>query len=171
MEMNLAKVYVIIFVVGILSIIGYGAKYYYDTTQNRIAVLTKNNATLTAAAETAEKSITALKSNIDKMAKLNSKLQVKLQKAESYGDELRSKLSKLNLVVEAFKDSKVLEGKMNGASANLWRGIMEETGNTNKYDNPIWLQRPDSTGGNKNSDQSRTNNDSSGGQTETITTD
>tara|TARA_Y100001937_G_scaffold42178_1_gene59794 strand:- start:163 stop:672 length:510 start_codon:yes stop_codon:yes gene_type:complete len=169
--MNLAKVYVIIFVVGILSIIGYGAKYYYDTTQNRIAVLTKNNATLTAAAETAEKSITALKSNIDKMAKLNSKLQVKLQKAESYGDELRSKLSKLNLVVEAFKDSKVLEGKMNGASANLWRGIMEETGNTNKYDNPIWLQRPDSTGGNKNSDQSRTNNDSSGGQTETITTD
>ena len=60
---------------------------------------------------------------------------------------------------------------MNGASANLWRGIMEETGNTNKYDNPIWLQRPDSTGGNKNSDQSRTNNDSSGGQTETITTD
>ena len=171
METNLAKVYVIIFVVGILSIIGYGAKYYYDTTQNRIAVLTKNNATLTAAAETAEKSITALKSNIDKMAKLNSKLQVKLQKAESYGDELRSKLSKLNLVVEAFKDSKVLEGKMNGASANLWRGIMEETGNTNKYDNPIWLQRPDSTGGNKNSDQSRTNNDSSGGQTETITTD
>ena len=171
METNLAKVYVIIFVVGILSIIGYGAKYYYDTTQNRIAILTKNNATLKAAAETSEKSITALKSNIDKMAKLNNKLQVKLQKAESYGDELRSKLSKLNLVVEAFKDSKVLEGKMNGASANLWRGIMEETGNTNKYDNPIWLQRPDSTGGNKNSDQSRTNNDSSGGQTETITTD
>ena len=169
--MNLAKVYVIIFVVGILSIIGYGAKYYYDTTQNRIAVLTKNNATLTAAAETAEKSITALKSNIDKMAKLNSKLQVKLQKAESYGDELRSKLSKLNLVVEAFKDSKVLEGKMNGASANLWRGIMEETGNTNKYDNPIWLQRPDSTGGDKNSNQSRTNNDSSGSQTKTTTAD
>ena len=49
MEMNLAKVYVIIFVVGILSIIGYGAKYYYDTTQNTIAVLTKNNATLKAA--------------------------------------------------------------------------------------------------------------------------
>ena len=107
METNLAKVYVIIFVVGILSIIGYGVKYYYDTTQNRIAVLTKNNATLKAAVETSEKSITALKSNIDKMAKLNNKLQVKLQKAESYGDELRTKLSKLNLVVEAFKDSKV----------------------------------------------------------------
>ena len=167
METNLAKVYVIIFVVSILSIIGYGVKYYYDTTQNRIAVLTKNNATLKAAVETSEKSITALKSNIDKMAKLNNKLQVKLQKAESYGDELRTKLSKLNLVVEAFKDSKVLEGKMNGESVNLWRGIMEETGNTTKYDNPSWLQRPDSRSGNQNSDQSRKNSGSSGSQTKT----
>ena len=170
METNLAKVYVIIFVVGILSIIGYGAKYYYDTTQNRIAVLTKNNATLTAAAETAEKSITALKSNIDKMAKLNSKLQVKLQKAESYGDELRSKLSKLNLVVEAFKDSKVLEGKMNGASANLWRGIMEETGNTTKYDNPSWLQRPENGAGNQDGNKDRKDNSTNSSETKATTT-
>ena len=169
METNLAKVYVIIFVVGILSIIGYGAKYYYDTTQNTIAVLTKNNATLKAAVETSEKSITALRSNIDKMAKLNNKLQVKLQKAESYGDELRTKLSKLNLVVEAFKDSKVLEGKMNGATAKIWRGIMEESGNTNKYDDPNWLQRPDTGAGNKNSDKDREINSSSGSKTKTTT--
>ena len=84
----MARLYIIIFVVGILGIIGYGAKYYYDTTQNRIAILTKNNATLKAAVETSEKSITALKGNIKKMADLNNKLQTKLQKAESYGDEL-----------------------------------------------------------------------------------
>ena len=57
----MARLYIIIFVVGILGIIGYGAKYYYDTTQNRIAILTKNNATLKVAVETSEKSITALK--------------------------------------------------------------------------------------------------------------
>ena len=56
---------------------------------------------------------------------------------------------------------------MNGASANLWRGIMEETGNTTKYDNPSWLQRPDSRSGNQNSDQSRKNSGSSGSQTKT----
>ena len=165
----MARIYILIFVIGIIGVIGYGAKYYYDTTQNRIAVLTKNNATLKAAVETSEKSITALKGNIKKMADLNNKLQTKLQKAESYGDELRAKLSKLNLVVEALKDSKALEGKMNGATAKIWRGIMEESGNTNKYDDPNWLQRPDTGAGNKNGDKDREINSSSGSKTKTTT--
>ena len=166
----MARIYILIFVIGIIGVIGYGAKYYYDTTQNRIAVLTKNNATLKAAVETSEKSITALKGNIKRMADLNSKLQVKLQKAESYKDELRAKLTKLNLVVEALKDSKVLEGKMNGASAKLWRGIMEESGNTNKLDNPSWLQRPDAGTGNQDGNKNRKDNSTSSSETKTITT-
>ena len=166
----MARLYILIFIIGIIGVIGYGAKYYYDTTQNRIAVLTKNNATLKAAVETSEKSITALKGNIKKMADLNSKLQVKLQKAESYKDELRSKLSKLNLVVEALKDSKVLEGKMNGASAKLWRGIMEESGNTNKLDNPSWLQRPDSGTGNQDGNENRKDNGTNSSKTKTTPT-
>ena len=166
----MARLYILIFIIGIIGVIGYGAKYYYDTTQNRIAVLTKNNATLKAAVETSEKSITALKGNIQKMADLNNKLQVKLQKAESYKDELRSKLSKLNLVVEALKDSKVLEGKMNGASAKLWRGIMEESGNTNKLDNPSWLQRPQDGAGNQDGNKDRKDNDTSSTEAETSST-
>ena len=166
----MARIYILIFVIGIIGVIGYGAKYYYDTTQNRIAVLTKNNATLKAAVETSEKSITELRGNIKKMADLNSKLQVKLQKAESYKDELRAKLTKLNLVVEALKDSKVLEGKMNGASAKLWRGIMEESGNTNKLDNPSWLQRPDSGTGNQDDNKNRKDNGTNSGETKTTST-
>jgi chromosome segregation ATPase len=163
----MAKVYILIFVIGILGVIGYGAKYYYDTTQNRIAVLTKNNATLKAAVETSESSIAELKSNIKKMGALNNKLQKDLQKAENYGDELRAKLNKLNLVVEALKDSKNLEGRMNGATAEIWRGIMEESGNTNKYDLPEWLQRSDPGSGNKNSNQNRTSNSTDSSKTET----
>ena len=30
--------------------------------------------------------------------------------------------------MEALKDAKVLEGKMNGATANLWRDFMGDTG-------------------------------------------
>ena len=166
----MARIYILIFVIGIIGVIGYGAKYYYDTTQNRIAILTKNNATLKAAVETSEKSITALKGNIQKMADLNNKLQVKLQKAESYKDELRAKLTKLNLVVEALKDSKVLEGKMNGASAKLWRGIMEESGNTNKLDNPSWLQRPQDGAGNQDGNEDRKDNSTNSSETKTTTT-
>ena len=164
----MARLYLLIFIVGIIGIVGYGAKYYYDTTQNRIAVLTKNNTTLKIAIETSEKSINNLKVNIAKMATLNKALQVDLQKAEAYRDELRSKLSKLDLVVEALKDSKVLEGKMNGASYKLWQGIMEETGNTNKSDKPSWLQQPEDGTGNKNGNENRTNNDTSSSETKAI---
>lgn len=167
------RLYVLIFVIGMIGVVGYGAKYYYDTTQNKIAVLTKNNATLKVAVETSEKSIGELKANITKMANLNKALQEDLQKAEAYRDELRSKLSKLNLVVEALKDSKVLEGKMNGASYKLWQGIMEETGNTNKSDKPSWLQRPkqsDSGTGNKDGDEDRTDKNTSSSETKTTPT-
>ena len=125
------KIYGLVFVIGILGVIGYGAKYYYDTTQNTIKTLRENNAQLEVAVETATQSVETLKGDIEKMASLNKSLQQDLQKAEAYGDELRTKLSKLNLVVEALKDSKVLEGKMNGASAKLWRGLMDDTGNSN----------------------------------------
>ena len=53
----MARLYILIFVIGMIATIGYGAKYYYDTTQNRIAILTKNNTKLKVAIETSEKSI------------------------------------------------------------------------------------------------------------------
>ena len=159
MEKRLIKVYVLIFVLGILSIIGYGAKYYYDTTQNTIKTLQENNTKLEVAVETAEASTKALQADIAKSAALNKKLQQDLQKAESYGDELRSKLNKLNLIVEALTDAKVLEGKMNGATANLWRDFMGSTGNSNQYPLPIWLQQSDAGEGNQDGNEDRENTD------------
>ena len=105
------------------------------------------------------------------MARFRHKnLQSQLQKAEQYGDELRLKLSKLNLVVEALKDSKQLEGKMNGASADLWRGLMDDTGNTNDVPLPQWLQSPDSRTGDQDSSQSGEDNSTISSTSEAITT-
>lgn len=149
---------------GILGSVAYGAKYYYDTTQATIATLRENNAQLEVAVDTAQASVEALQGDIVKMASLNKTLQQDLQKAEAYGDELRGKLSKLNLVVEALKDSKVLEGKMNGATANLWRDFMGKTGNTNEFPLPSWLQPVDNAGTtdqNSNQDRENSNTDSS----------
>jgi hypothetical protein len=164
----LIRIYALIFVIAILGGIGYGAKYYYDTTQATIATLRENNVKLESAVETAEQSVATLKGDLVKLGNLNKELSVSLQKAEAYGDELRTKLSKLNLVVEALQDSKQLEGKMNGASAKLWRGLMEESGGDGKRPNPQWLQRvPDAGTGNQSSDQSGegTNTDSSEAKT------
>ena len=42
----MARIYILIFVIGMIGIVGYGAKYYYDTTQNKIEILQKNNTDL-----------------------------------------------------------------------------------------------------------------------------
>mgnify|MGYP005998351161 FL=1 len=148
------RIYALIFVIAILGGIGYGAKYYYDTTQATIATLRENNVKLESAVETAEQSVATLQQDMVKIGQLNKTLTVSLQKAEAYGDELRTKLSKLNLVVEALRDSKQLEGKMNGASANLWRGLMEESGGDGNRPNPQWLQQLSPGTGDKSSNQS-----------------
>ena len=164
------KLYGIIILVAILGGVGYGAKYYYDTTQNTIAQLRENNAQLEVAVQTANESVNTLRGDIAKMATLNQTLQQDLQKAEAYSDELRGKLSRLDLVVEALKDSKLLEGKMNGASANLWRDFMGDTGNSNEYPLPIWLQQSPAGAGNQDGSEDRENSDTSGDTTEATTT-
>ena len=65
------KFYALIVIVGILGAVGYGAKYYYDTTQNTITVLRNNNAKLEVAVDTAQESIETLQGNVTKLANLN----------------------------------------------------------------------------------------------------
>jgi len=48
------RVYITIIIMLILGSVAYGAKYYYDTTQETISVLRTNNATL----ETVNKQVT-----------------------------------------------------------------------------------------------------------------
>ena len=164
------KLYGAIALIAILGGIGYGFKYYYDTTQNTIAQLRENNAQLEVAVETATESVNKLQGDIAKMATLNKSLQEDLQKAEAYGDELRAKLSKLNLVVEALKDAKVLEGKMNGATADVWRDFMGDTGGDKQRPLPQWLQQSETRTNNQDSNQSGEDNSTKSSFTETTTT-
>lgn len=147
------RIYILIFVIAVLGGIGYGAKYYYDTTQNTIATLRDNNAQLEVAVQTSENSLQTLQGDMKKLGELNKSLQQDLQKAELYGDELRAKLSKLDLVVEAMKSSKSLEGKMNGATAKLWRDFMGDSGSTTERPLPKWLQQPSTGTGDQSSNQ------------------
>jgi hypothetical protein len=147
--------------------VGYAAKYYYDTTQATIATLRENNAKLETAVETAEASIKAMQENFVKMQELNTQLAADLQQAEAYTDELRGKLTRMNLVQEALRDAKVLEGKMNGATANLWRDFMADTGNPNEYDLPSWLQSVPAGAGDQGGDEDRESPDTDSIETET----
>jgi len=138
----MARLYLLLFVVSLIGGVGYAAYGYYTSTQQRIQTLAENNAKLEVAIEKSEKSITLLKSEAEKNAKLSKELQTKLQKAEAYGDNLRNRLRKLDLLADAISNAKNLEGRMNGATAKLWREIMGETGNStgSANDLPFWLQ-------------------------------
>lgn len=163
------RIYILVVIVMALSGIGYGAKYYYDTTQATIATLRENNAKLETAVETAEASIATMQESAIKMQELNTQLSADLQKAEAYGDELRGKLSRMNLVQDALKDAARLEGKMNGATAKLWRNFMDDTGNSDggQRDLPEWLREPVPTGtGDQSSDQGGESPDTDGVETE-----
>lgn len=165
------KLYGAIALIAILGGVGYGAKYYYDTTQNTIAQLRDNNAKLEVAVDTAQNSVETLQGDMAKLATLNKGLQQDLQRAEAYGDELRQKLSKLDLVVEALRDSKSLEGKMNGTTANLWRDFMGDTGGNAERPLPNWLQQSPTGAGDQSSNQGGESSDTSGGKTEATPTE
>ena len=167
----MTRIYILIFIIAILGGIGYGAKYYYDTTQNKIAILTENNAQLEVAVETAAASLDAAMENQEKLGALNKSLQEDLQKAEKYGDSLRNKLQQLNLVKDALTDARDLEGRMNGATAKIWRDITTDTGGDGGRPVPEWLQQPKTAGGNQDSNQDRESDDTNGSETEASTTE
>jgi len=165
------KIYVMVIVLGILASVGYGAVWYYNDTQARIATLRENNAKLEIAVETAEQSINNLQEEAARSQELMNELSTKLQKAEQYGDDLRNKLRQLDLVQDALKDAMELQGRMNGATAKLWREITSDTGGTPDPDLPQWLQPREQAGaGDQSSNQDREDNSTDGIKTEANTT-
>jgi outer membrane murein-binding lipoprotein Lpp len=163
------KIYAVIVLVALLGGVGYAAKSYYTSTQQKIQTLSENNAKLEVAIEQSEKSVNLLKSEAAKNAELNKNLQEKLQKAEAYGDNLRNRLRKLDLLADAISNAKNLEGRMNGATAKLWRELMEETGNNTggTSDLPFWLQQNNAGTGSEGRDTTTKSDSTDSGKTKT----
>ena len=106
-------------------------KWYYDSSQARITTLTENNAKLETAIKINEDSIKLLRQDAERQAKLTQQLQTDLQKAEQYGDELRSTLQKHNLTALAQRMPGLIEKRMQNATNKLWddlRGITDPNG-------------------------------------------
>jgi len=160
------RLYALIIILAVLGGVGYGAFWYYKDTQARIATLRENNAKLEVAVQTAQASVEKMQADVQRLGKLNTQLSKDLQKAEEYGDALRGKLAKLDLVRDALKDAKDLEGRMNGASAKLWREIIGATGGDSNRNLPGWLQ-PNAGKASSNSTDDNVNTDTNSSKTKT----
>ena len=121
------RIYVILIVVGLLGGALYGAKYYYDTTQATIGQLRENNAKLVTANQLNEETIAKQSQDAIMLGELNSQLTKDLQRAEEYGDELRSTLNKHNLTHLANKKPGLIEKRMQNATDQLWDELEDIT--------------------------------------------
>jgi|TARA_R110000782_G_scaffold47019_4_gene103600 hypothetical protein len=122
------RLYAILIVVGLLGGAVYGAKYYYDTTQNTIAALRENNAKLEVANETNQATIKQMGQDTARLNDLTNQLALDLQTSERYGDELRSTLNKHNLTHLANKKPGLIEKRMQNATDKLWDDLESITG-------------------------------------------
>ena len=124
------RIYGIILILGIVGAIGFGAKYYYDTTQNKIAVLQDSNAKLELVAETNQATINKLQEDNAKINKLSKELQMDLAEATKYKDELIEKLQKHDLTRLSLKKPGLIEKRINNGTKELFESFESLTGNT-----------------------------------------
>ena len=157
--LKIALVFVVLAVAG-------GGFFYVKQLQSNLEIARLNNAKLESAVETSEASIKLLQEDNARLNSLTDQLNKDLQKAEAYGDNLRNRLRELDLVQDAIRDSKNLEGRMNGATAKLWRELEAATGGDGDTPLPNWLLVVPRTGS-ENSNTDREDNSTDSSSTET----
>ena len=108
----------------ILGSVAYGAKYYYDTTQETISVLRTNNATLETVnkqvttqfeeyRKTVEQEIENFKAEVKKQQELNNELNTNLKKVQDANKEISKLLANTDIIKNSLADPKSSEEKIN----------------------------------------------------------
>lgn len=122
-----------------------GGFLYVKKLQADLETARENVAKLEVAVQTSEASLKLERQESARLGELNSQLSADLQKAEQYGDELRSTLQKHNLTHLANKRPGMIEKRMQDATDKLWDDLESITANPNR------LQSTDSGTANSNS--------------------
>ena len=141
------KLYAFLFIVAILSGVGYGAYYYYNDTQTRIATLRENNAKL----ETVNKQVTVefeqyrnnvkeeienFKEELKKQQELNNELNTNLKKVQDANKEIAKLLANTDIIKNSLANPKASEERIN-AQVDLFFGAINcVTGNDCVQQNP-----------------------------------
>jgi len=141
------KLYAFLFIVAILSGVGYGAYYYYNDTQTRIATLRENNAKL----ETVNKQVTVefeqyrdnvkeeienFKEELKKQQELNNELNTNLKKVQDANKEIAKLLANTDIIKNSLANPKASEEKINEQVDLFFGAITCVTGNDCVQQNP-----------------------------------
>lgn len=123
----MAKLYLMIIVIGLLSGAGYGSYSYYLWSQETIGTLRENNVKLKTAAETLQNTVEKMAADAKKNEQLNKDLTKRLQQSQEHLDKLRGVFAKIDLTMEALTNAQGLEDRVNKAVNKLIGRIKDET--------------------------------------------
>lgn len=120
-----------IVVIGLVGGAVYGAKYYYDSTQARIAQLQENNAKLEVANQTNQATINRMTEDAVALESQNQQLQKEIQEASKYKDELIAKLQKHDLSRLSLQKPGLIEKRINDGTKKVFDDLERISGATN----------------------------------------
>jgi chromosome segregation ATPase len=123
----LARLYLILIILGILGGGGFAAKSYFDWSQETITTLRTNNVKLQDAAETLQNTVDRMVADAARNEELNKNLTQQLQQSQEHLTKLRGVFAKIDLTMEALTDAQNLEERVNNAVEKLIERIADET--------------------------------------------
>jgi predicted ribosome quality control (RQC) complex YloA/Tae2 family protein len=126
----MAKLYGIIIVLGLLGGLGFGAKYYYDSTQAKIEQLVAEKQILDQAVKTNEATIGRMRQDAERTQRLNDELQANLREAEAGLDQIRATLSDHDLTRLALRKPGLIETRINNGTKQVFDQIEVDSGAT-----------------------------------------
>ena len=121
------KVYGLLIILGLLAGVGYGAYFYYNDTQQRIATLRTNNAQLESSNKSLEVKSTAMEKNIKKQIELTNDLNKSLEEAKLANTVIKDLLAQTDLVKNSLQDPKASEARINEKVDSFFKSIESAT--------------------------------------------
>ncbi len=141
------RIYGIFIILAVLAGVGYGAYWYYNDTQARIATLRENNAKL----ETVNKQVTVefekyrnnvkkeienFKAELKKQQQLNNELNTNLEKVQEANKEIAKLLANTDIIKNSLANPKASEERINEQVDLFFGAINCVTGNDCMQQNP-----------------------------------
>ena len=121
------RIYGLLIVLALLAGVGYGAYFYYNDTQQRIATLRTNNANLESSNKSLEVKITAMEKNIKKQIQLTNDLNKDLEEAKKANTVIKDLLAQTDLVKNSLADPKASEARINEKVDSFFNSIESAT--------------------------------------------
>jgi len=114
-----AKLALVMFV--LMCAMSGGAYWYYNDTQERIAILNENNAKLETAVQTNEEALASQRASFEAMVVENNKLQEQFKEINNRNRSLENRLSRHDIGASGVAKPSLTEKVLNNATKNAQR--------------------------------------------------